>query len=95
VVAQYYSKQQWVNPIRTIITKQYKYNRYIKHGEELYDLDNDPDEVTNLIDDPGYAPIKDKLSRKLDQWLKDNQDPFDTFRPTDRQGAPLHKGEPE
>jgi len=45
VVTQYYGKQQWVNPIRSIRNHQFKYNLYIEFGEELYDLVNDPEEI--------------------------------------------------
>ena len=89
VVAQYYGKQKWVNPIRTIITKRYKYNRYIMHGEELYDLEDDPGEVKNLAGDPDYREIKNELSNKLNIWIKENNDPFDSLVSTDRQGVPL------
>jgi uncharacterized sulfatase len=43
-------------------------------SEELYDLKNDPYELTNLADDPKYADIKSKLKTKLDQWMADQGD---------------------
>ena len=89
VISQYYSKQRWVNPIRMIRTTQYKYNRYISHGEELYDLVNDPDEIVNLAADPKYAKVKADLSGKLDEWIKQNNDPFDSLESTTRRGKPL------
>jgi len=89
VIGQYYSKQKWVNPIRMIRTKDYKYNRYIRHGEELYDLKNDPHELNNLADDSRYAGVKKELSRKLDRWIRDNNDPFYSLRPTTRSGEPI------
>ena len=54
VIGQYYSKQKWVNPIRMLRTSEFKYNRYILHGEELYNLRNDPHELVNLAADSGY-----------------------------------------
>ena len=89
VVAQYYGKQKWVNPIRTIITKKYKYNRYIMHGEELYDIEDDPGEVKNLAGDPDYREFKNELSNGLNVWIKENNDPFYTLVSTDRQGVSL------
>jgi len=86
VISQYYSKQRWVNPIRMIRTRDFKYNRYIRHGEELYDLKNDPHELKNLVNDPKYADVKADLSRKLDRWIKDNDDPFYSLETTTRSG---------
>jgi arylsulfatase A-like enzyme len=89
VIGQYYSKQKWVNPIRMVRTRSFKYNRYIRHGEELYDLKNDPHEVKNLADNPRYANVKAALSRKLDEWIKDNDDPFYSLETTTRSGETI------
>ncbi len=86
VIGQYYSKQKWVNPIRMIRTRDFKFVRYIRHGEELYDLKNDPHEVKNLASDPRYANVKADLSHKLDRWIKDNNDPFYSLKTTTRSG---------
>ncbi|HID23486.1 MAG TPA: DUF4976 domain-containing protein [Planctomycetaceae bacterium] len=82
VISQYYGKQTWINPIRTIRTHRFKYNLYIEHGEELYDLKNDPGELTNLARDPTFASAKARLRRKLDQWIAAHDDPFYTFETT-------------
>ncbi len=76
VIGQYYSKQQWVNPIRMIRTARFKYNRYIDHGEELYDLVDDPQEITNLAADPARTKTKQELAAELDRWIRENNDPF-------------------
>jgi len=89
VVGQYYSKQKWVNPIRMIRTDQYKYTRYRVHGEELYDLAKDPDEIENLASDSNYSAVRQALAEKLDQWLQEQKDPFGTQTPTTRNGDPL------
>ena len=89
VIGQYYSKQRWVNPIRMLRTPQFKYNRYITHGEELYDLKNDPHEIVNLAADPGYAKTKKELAGELAGWIRANADPFDRLKPTTRKGEPL------
>jgi len=89
VIGQYYSKQKWVNPIRMLRTSEFKYNRYILHGEELYDLRNDPEELVNLASDPGYRKTKQELAAELDEWIEDNDDPFYSLSATDREGIPL------
>ena len=37
--------------------------------EELYDLQNDPWEINNLIDSPKHAKIKKRLTAELDSWM--------------------------
>ena len=45
-----------------------------KPMEELYDTVADPDNVNNLIDDPGYSSDIARLSKALDQWQIENFD---------------------
>jgi arylsulfatase A-like enzyme len=89
VVGQYYSKQNWVNPIRMIRREHYKYNRYREHGEELYDMGQDPSELLNLASDTSYRDVRKELESTLDQWMRDNNDPFDSQTPTTRDGHAL------
>jgi N-sulfoglucosamine sulfohydrolase len=63
--------------------------------EELYDLDADPHELTNLAADPKHAETLAKLREALDDWARDTKD----FVPKDRTpdecdrvtGQPLQK----
>ncbi len=82
VIAQYYGKQTWVNPIRTIRTKDWKYNLYTDWGEELYHLAEDPEEITNLAQEAGWADIKRHLREQLDDWMSTHEDPFYSFTTT-------------
>lgn len=86
IFAEYYAKQQWVSPIRTIRTKSWKYNLYKKWGEELYDLRNDPHEINNLAEDKKYDKKKHELHQQLISWMKRTDDYFDKLRATDRKG---------
>jgi arylsulfatase A-like enzyme len=83
VIGQYHGKQTWVNPIRMIRTEQFKLNVYIDHGEELYDLKNDPHELINLADDPAHAATKQRLKADLDRWIVEHDDPFYTLKTTE------------
>lgn len=50
--------------------------RYMKRpAEQLYRTSEDPFELTDLAGDPRYAAIKAELSRELDLWMFDQQDP--------------------
>ena len=67
-------------------TADFKYNRYIHWGEELYDLRNDPNELTNLAGDAGYEKTRRELAGELDDWMRHNDDPFPKQWPTTRAG---------
>ena len=49
-------------PVRT---KDWRYTRYYDGGEELYSHANDPDEWTNLANNPEHAAVKKRLAEKL------------------------------
>ena len=53
-------------------TDKFKYIRYygVWDTNELYDLENDPNETVNLISDPGYAEIAKKMAGELYDWLE-------------------------
>ncbi len=43
--------------------------------EEFYDFENDPNALTNLIDDPAYASEVNTLRQELETWMESNSDP--------------------
>jgi N-sulfoglucosamine sulfohydrolase len=43
---------------------------------ELYDLENDPDEVKNLADNPKYKRVLTRLKAKLKAFQKRTKDPW-------------------
>ncbi len=51
----------------------------IKHErveEELYDLEKDPNEANNLVNNPSYENILFELRQKLLDWMKETNDPL-------------------
>ncbi len=49
--------------------------------EEFYDLQNDPDALHNLIDNPLYAEHVNSLRGELEKWMQRTQDPaLEAFR---------------
>ncbi|MCW8833690.1 MAG: sulfatase [Colwellia sp.] len=43
--------------------------------EEFYDLENDPNSVNNLIDNPEYKAKIDDYRKRLVNWMNENSDP--------------------
>jgi arylsulfatase A-like enzyme len=43
-------------------------------AEELYDLEEDPDEVVNLAEDPAYAEVLNEMREALAGWIEDTDD---------------------
>lgn len=86
---EYYGKQSWRVPIRMVRTRRWKYVRYAKYGEELYDLRADPHEMRNLASVESAAAEKSRLSALLDRHLARTGDNFGRLTATDRSGREL------
>jgi choline-sulfatase len=86
VFGEYYGKQSWRVPIRMVRTERWKYVRYVRYGDELYDLTADPGELTNRVRDPGASEERLRLERELEGWIRRTSDPFPGLTATDRSG---------
>jgi len=63
-------------PVRMIRTKEFKYiHRYPYGPHELYNLENDPDERVNLVNDAGKKEILTSLRAMLEDWFIQYVDP--------------------
>ena len=78
-------------------TDKYKYIRYqgIWDRNELYDLENDPDEMYNLIADPNRQDIAKSMLQSLNTWMEETYGMQIPLKATDRPrfGDYKHKGE--
>jgi N-acetylglucosamine-6-sulfatase len=52
-------------PYSAVRTNRYKYVVWSYGASELFDLRRDPYEMHNLVDDPAYASIRQRLAHKL------------------------------
>ena len=68
---------------RFVRTKRYKYAFNAVDIDELYDLEVDPDEMVNRINDPDYAEILKDMQQRMWNHIRDLRDPiagsFNTF----------------
>lgn len=57
-----------------IRSQDYKYVRRLYDTDELYDLQTDPDEVYNRIDDPALAAVRNELVAAMATWFIETGD---------------------
>ena len=48
--------------------------RETRPAEELYDVNADPFEINNLVDDPAYADELSKMRERLENWMVETDD---------------------
>ncbi len=63
-------------PIRCICDGRYKLAINLMTTDELYDLQNDPSEMLNLIDSQEHSTIRNHLHDRLLNWMNVSRDPF-------------------
>ena len=61
---------------RMVRWDHYKYVFNAPDWDELYDLSQDPNEMTNLINDPGYGEVAKEGRQRLLKWIDDSKDPL-------------------
>ena len=65
--------------MRTIRTERWHLVRqYMKNGQpdELFDLQNDPEELWNLYDEPKHREVREQLQERLTAWMRSVDDPI-------------------
>jgi uncharacterized sulfatase len=63
-------------PLRALVTERDKLVVNLLETDEFYDLEEDPGEVTNRIDDPAVAERRDARFDELTNVLDETADPF-------------------
>ena len=60
--------------MRAVTDGRYKLSINLLDTDELYDTETDPSEVMNLIDDPAFADIRNKLHDVLLEHMDETRD---------------------
>ncbi|MDH7568975.1 MAG: sulfatase-like hydrolase/transferase [Armatimonadota bacterium] len=63
-------------PIRAAFDGRYKLVINLLTSDELYDLEEDPQEMTNLIHSPAHAAVRNALHDRILDWMNQTRDPF-------------------
>ena len=75
VVTEFLGLGNIATSMKTIRMGNLKYGCNLTSQDELYDLDADPHEMTNVISEPAYADDVARLKNRLKQWMKETSDP--------------------
>lgn len=76
VFGEYHGEEWGLYSQRMVRTKSAKYV-YSPHGlDELYDLEQDPHERENRIEDEAFRPLAEALRRRLADWMVATNDPL-------------------
>jgi len=63
-------------PLRGVYDGRFKLVLNLLCSDELYDLEEDPYEINNLIDNTAYFDIRSQLHNRLLRWQNDTRDPL-------------------
>lgn len=63
-------------PIRAVFDGRYKLSINLLTSDELYDLEKDPEEMKNLINDADHFQTRGRLHNMLLEWMNQTRDPF-------------------
>ena len=63
-------------PLRGVFDGRYKLTINLLTSDELYDMQEDPCEMRNLIASPAHAQVRDALHDRIIDWMNDTRDPF-------------------
>jgi arylsulfatase A-like enzyme len=74
IFVQYAGTSQGRCDQRYLRTRRWKYVYCPVSEDELYDLENDPGELTNLIDAPEHADTLHDLRQRMMRWMSDTKD---------------------
>ena len=73
------NRGDWVGFWRGLRTQRWVYARWWNSRDVwLFDRENDPYEMSNLAGNPEHREIEAQQEQRLQQWIRDTEDPFET-----------------
>ncbi len=76
IYGQYQNNQFGLCSQRCVRDRRWKYIWTATDTDELYDLDSDPGEVNNLVNESQYAHELQRLRKRLITWMEQENDPM-------------------
>lgn len=76
IFAVYFGNQFGLYSQRMVRNRRWKYVYNATAEDELYDLETDPAELTNLATSPQHVPTLHLLRRRLAEWMQATADPL-------------------
>ncbi len=63
-------------PMRSVFDGRYKLSIHLLSTDELYDIQEDPDEMVNLIHSEAHMEVRNRLHDAILTWQNETRDPF-------------------
>lgn len=73
-VAEYHGEPETLYTQRMVRSGRYKFVFNGPDRNELYDLEDDPHELVNLVEHPEYEETRLRLARRLGDWMEETDD---------------------
>ncbi len=84
VIVEFFGLGNMATNMLTCRYKNYKYGYTCSNKDELYDLDKDPHEMTNLIDDSSYGDVVEMMRKRIYTFMSRTGYPGRNFFPGTR-----------
>lgn len=75
VFVEFFGANSLMTTMASVRKGRYKYGWNCSNFDELYDLEADPHEMHNLIDDPGHTNVVTDMRKHIEEWMVETGHP--------------------